>query len=106
MTKSEKTDNMAFAFHACLRKYMDSKASSICWLSIGLLSADVWTNFINRLYEKEISLENCLEAIRITRDDRNNGIDRTADVILFKIGLEMLEEKEWEALRDCIKQCY
>ena len=83
-------ENMAVTFHTCLRKCVDSRGASIAWLAVDLLSKEVWHNFIDRLYRKKINLENCLDSIHITRDDQQNGIHRTSDVILFTIGLEMI----------------
>ena len=100
MNKKEKADNLAFNFHTCLRKCMDSKGASICWLSIDLLNKRVWSNFIDRLSGKEISLENCMEAIRIRRGDDRFREGRTSAMILFEIGLEMLKKQEWEALNE------
>lgn len=100
MTKEEKKDNLAFNFHTCLRKCMDSKGASICWLSIDLLKKRVWSNFIDRLYGKELSKDNCLEALRLTHEDRRKGFERTSDMILFEIGIEMLDVQEWEALNE------
>ena len=91
-------NNLAFNFHTCLRKCMDSKGSSICWLSIDILKREVWSNFIDRLHGKQLSKDNCLEALRFNREDRRRGFERTSDIILLEIGLEMLDAQEWEVL--------
>ena len=98
MTKEDKKDNLAYNFHTCLRKCMDSRASSICHLTIGMLDDKIWSIFIDKLYGKEITLESCLEALDIRRDNKGERVSRTSEMILFKIGLEMLDKQEWEVL--------
>lgn len=100
MNKKEKAENLSFNFHTCLRKCMDSKGASICWLSIDILDDKIWSTFIDRLYDKKISLKNCIESLRIKRGDERFREGRTSEMILFEIGLKMLDPQEWEVLNE------
>lgn len=100
MNKKEKISILGTNFHTCLRKCMDSKASCICWLSIDLLRGKKWRTFLKRFLGKEATLENCQEALRVTREDHHKGLERTSEMILFEIGLKMLDEQEWKVLNE------
>jgi len=94
MTDKNWTDEeqiFAETFHTALRKALDSTASSICWNAIYVMDGNDWLNFCQYVTSHDGSLKDrCLS--RDAVEWGNSGRS------LFRIGLEMLEPEEYEAI--------
>ena len=89
-----KQNDIEVAFHTIMRKYLDSKASSICYNIIHVLE-DEWPEFIKKISDKEINRKSCLDAV---------PLGQTCALNLFHIGLEMLNDEEYKILNREIKE--
>ena len=97
------TDEQAIfaeVFHTGLRKALYTIASSICWNAIHLLEKEDWYNFLAVVYESikdgaPLSRDICLSAITFGEAPRN----------LFRIGLKMLHDEEYDALSNWYIDC-
>ena len=92
------TDSQAIfgeIFHTALRKSLDSTASSICWNAVYLLDKKDWEDFLKAVSSADpLTRQACEDAIYCGNAARN----------LFRIGLKMLTDEEYEVLDKRVKE--